>query len=63
MHSILNTIILYEDKDTHNNVVNIVNMPTTLSDGCIGFWPKWTDRLNTWIQSLRSKGSKLCYEY
>ena len=32
MHSILNTIILYEDKDTHNNIVNIVNMPTTLSD-------------------------------
>lgn len=55
MHSILNTIILYEEKDTHNNVVNIVNMPTTLSDGCIGFWPKWTDRLNTWT----SQGAKV----
>ena len=30
-------------------------MPITLSDGNIGMWNKWTDRLNTWI----SKGAKI----
>ena len=51
MHSILNTIILYEHKNMHNDIVNLINMPVTLSDGCIGFWPKWTDRLNIWISN------------
>jgi hypothetical protein len=55
MHSILNTAILYEDKNMHNDMINLVNMPVTLSDGCVGFWPKWTDRLNTWI----SNGAKV----
>ena len=55
MHSILNTAILFEDKNIHNDIINIVNMPTTLSDGNIGMWNKWTDRLNTWT----SKGAKV----
>ena len=52
MHSILNTAILFEDKNIHNDIINIVNMPL-LSDGNIGMWDKWTDRLNTWTNQAQ----------
>ena len=54
MHSILNTAILFEDKNIHNDIINIVNMSVT-GDGNIGMWDKWTDRLNTWTYSAKVK--------
>jgi hypothetical protein len=32
----------------HNDIINTINMPVTLTDGVIGQWGKWTDRLNIW---------------
>ena len=55
MHSILNTIVLYDEPNIHNNLVDIVSMPVALADGDIGMWDKWTDCLNTWV----SKGAKV----
>ena len=53
--SILNTIVLYDEPNIHNNLVDIVSMPVALADGDIGMWDKWTDCLNTWV----SKGAKV----
>lgn len=54
MYTLLNTIILYEEQPLHN-IINIINMPVTLTDGIIGQWDKWTERLNVW----NSKGAKV----
>ena len=42
-------------QNTLKNNIDQSNMPVTLSDGNIGMWNKWTDRLNTWT----SKGAKV----
>jgi len=55
MYSLINTIILFENQSLHNNIINTINMPVTLSDGIIGQWDKWTDRLNIW----NSDGAKV----
>ena len=54
MYSLLNTIILFENPPIHN-IINTINMPVTLTDGIIGQWDKWTQRLNVW----NSKGAKV----
>jgi hypothetical protein len=48
IHSLVNTIILFEEPMLHNDIINTINMPVTLTDGVIGQWEKWTDRLNIW---------------
>ena len=55
MHSIINTIVLHDEVLQNKKVIETVNMPITLSDGVIGIWDKWTDRLNVWS----SKGAKV----
>lgn len=55
MHSIISTIVLHDELLLNKQVINIVNMPITLSDNVIGIWDKWTDRLNVWA----SKGAKV----
>jgi hypothetical protein len=55
MYSLLNTIILFDQPALHNNIINTISMPTTLTDGVIGQWDKWTDRLNVW----NSDGAKV----
>ena len=54
MYSLLNTIVLYEHPPIHN-IINTINMPVTLTDGVIGQWDKWSERLNVWS----SKGAKV----
>ena len=51
MYSLLNTIILFEH---HFAILLIQLIALTLTDGIIGQWDKWTQRLNVW-----NKGAKL----
>tara|TARA_B110001454_G_scaffold184627_1_gene180407 strand:+ start:536 stop:1414 length:879 start_codon:yes stop_codon:yes gene_type:complete len=53
-HSLINTIALFEDNAIHNDIIHTINMPVSLTDGVIGIWDKWTDRLNVW-NSVDSK--------
>ena len=51
IYSLINSIVLFEDTNMHDNIMHTINMPLTLTDGTIGNWNKWTDRLNVWNSS------------
>ena len=51
IYSLINSIVLSEDTNMHDNIMHTINMPLTLTDGMIGNWDKWTDRLNVWNSS------------
>ena len=51
MYSLVNSVVRFEDTAIHDNIMHTINMPLTLTDGKIGKWDKWTDRLNTWNSS------------
>jgi len=55
IYSLVNTVVLFEDSPIHDDIIHTVNMPITLTDGDIGIWDKWTDRLNVW----NSEGAKV----
>jgi hypothetical protein len=55
MYSLLNTIVLHDSKPMHTNIIQTVDMPSTLENRSIGTWDKWTDRLNVW----NSNGAKV----
>lgn len=51
MYSLVNSVVRFEDSAIHDNIMHTINMPLTLTDGKIGKWDKWTDRLNIWNSS------------
>ena len=51
IYSLINSIVLFESNTMHDNIMHTINMPLTLTDGDIGSWNKWTDRLNVWNSS------------
>ena len=48
IYSLVNTVVLFENSAIHNDIIHTVNMPVSLTDGVMGIWDKWTDRLNVW---------------
>jgi hypothetical protein len=48
IYSLINTVVCFENSSIHDNIIHTINMPLTLTDGKIGIWDKWTDRLNVW---------------
>ena len=54
-YSLVNSVVRFEDDVIHDNIMHTINMPLTLTDGRIGTWDKWTDRLNVWT----SQGAKV----